>query len=236
MNRRSLPVIEELGYSRTSMGEIVLRRRRSPSVKDEFVYEITLGGEMLMSSTVNTSERALATLTLDRLEERKAEVLVGGLGLGYTALAALEYSNVERVDVIELVQPVIDWHREKLFPAAAALADDRRCRLLQGDFFELASEETGRSYDAVLLDIDNAPDSLLHSQHGAFYEKEGLQKMSRLIKEGGVFGLWSACKPGDEFLKTLEEVFRSVNCQEIVFYNPHEGRMDSNRITTAFRN
>lgn len=112
MNKKLHPIIEELSFDTTPMGEIVLRRRRSPSVKDEFVYEITLDSQMLMSSTLNTSEQALATLTLDRLEKRKAEVLVGGLGLGYTALAALEYSNVERVDVIELLQPVIDWHQK----------------------------------------------------------------------------------------------------------------------------
>lgn len=234
MKERKLPAIEELGYGSTAMGEIVLRRRRLPSVKDEFVYEIILDGEMLMSSTVNTSERALATLALDRLEGREAEVLVGGLGLGYTAAAALAYSSVRRVDVIELLQPVIDWHRERLFPESSVLAGDPRCRLVQGDFFEIAAVRGGARYDAVLLDIDHSPDSLLHPRHAAFYGREGLKKLSRLIKEGGVFGLWSADKPPDDFLKTLEEVFSSVNCREVGFHNPHEGRGDSNWITTAW--
>lgn len=233
MQEHKTPTIEELGYGETSMGEIVLRRRRSPSVKDELVYEITLDGEMLMSSTVNTSERALSELSLDRLGGRQAEVLVGGLGLGFTAAAALEYSNVRRVDVVELLQPVIDWHHERLFPGLT-LAGDPRCRLLHGDFFRMVAEN-GPPYDAVLLDIDHSPDSLLHSRHSAFYGREGLLKLSRRMKEGGVFGLWSADEPGNGFLNDMKKVFRSVECREVDFYNPHEGRGDSNWIITGLR-
>ncbi len=235
MNSRSVPIVEELGYSTTSMGELVLRRRRSPSVEDEFVYEITIDGEMLMSSTVNTSERALATLALDRLDRKGAQVLVGGLGLGYTAVAALEHPNAERVVVVEILQPVIDWHRSGLVPAASGLADHPRCRLVQGDFFELVDEADGPAYDAVLLDIDHAPDALLHRSHGGFYRNGGLRRLSGLITDGGVFGLWSAWKPPAWFLRSLEEVFADTRCQEVGFYNPHEGLEDSNWITTAAR-
>ncbi len=235
MNSRSVPIVEELGYDRTSMGELVLRRRRSPSVDDEFVYEITVDGEMLMSSTVNTSERALATLALDGLEGRREQVLVGGLGLGYTAAAVLEYPDVERVVVIEILQPVIDWHQRGLVPAARVLTEDPRCTLVRGDFFDLALQGDGQAYNAVLLDIDHAPDALLHPRHEGLYRREGLRKLSRLVAEGGVFGLWSAWKPPAGFLGSLEEVFSAVCCNEVVFYNPHTGLEDSNWITTASR-
>ncbi len=66
----------------------MLRRRRSPSVPDELVYEVAFDHEMLMSSSVNTSERALATLVLDGRKDKLLDVLIGGLGLGYTVAAA----------------------------------------------------------------------------------------------------------------------------------------------------
>ncbi len=86
----AMKTIEELDYQKTPLGELVLRRRRSPSVPDEPVYEVKLGDEMLMSSSVNVSERALATLALDQWGDGPCDVLVGGLGLGYTAAAALD--------------------------------------------------------------------------------------------------------------------------------------------------
>jgi len=102
--------IEELDHRQTPMGELVLRRRRSASVPDEPVYEVKLDDEMLMSSTVNASERALARLTLERRSDEPCDVLVGGLGLGYTAAAALEFACVRRLVVVELLTPVIAWH------------------------------------------------------------------------------------------------------------------------------
>jgi hypothetical protein len=82
--------LEELDYHQTPLGELILRRRLSPSAPGEPVYEVKLNDEMLMSSVVNASERAMARLALELLADRPCDVLVGGLGLGYTAAAALE--------------------------------------------------------------------------------------------------------------------------------------------------
>ncbi len=225
--------IEELGYGRTDMGELVLRSRMSPSVRD-MVYEITINGEMLMSSAVNTSERALATLALDGLPGGELKVLVGGLGLGCTAAAVLEYQRVSGVVVVELFKPVIHWHNKGLVPAASGLVGDPRCSFLQGDFFEFVKTPSpAAKYDAILLDIDHAPDSLLHSRHGDFYGKEGLRGVSRLLKPGGVFALWSAWRPGEGFLENLRSVFPSVACHDVKFYNPHISSMDTNCIIVS---
>lgn len=230
MNPGTPPSIEELGYGETVMGELVLRRRMSPSVRD-MVYEITIDGEMLMSSTVNSSERALATLALDALPEKPLEVLVGGLGLGCTAAAVLEYPLVSRLMVVELFEPVIKWHLRGLVPAASGLVDDPRCSFLQGDFFEFVKAPGSEGgYDAVLVDIDHSPDSLLHARHGGFYEQEGLRGVARLLKPGGLFALWSAWRPEEDFLQTLRDVFSRVNCHDVRFYNPHISSMDTNCI------
>ncbi len=228
------PLFEELDYQPTPLGDLVLRRRRSPSVADAWVYEVTLAGEMLMSSTVNASERALAQLALEALGDRPVEVLVGGLGLGYTAGAALEHANVQRLVVVELLAPVIDWHRRRLVPLAEKLIDDPRCSLVEGDFFEhVGPGSSAGPYDAILLDIDHAPDCWLHDRHGDFYTADRLAALAAHLRPGGVFGLWSAWAPPPEFLATLAEAFPRVQPHEVPFFNPHVNEMDANWVILA---
>lgn len=229
--------IEELDCRETPMGELVLRRRRSPSVPDEPVYEVKLDDEMLMSSSVNASERALARLTLGRWRGESCDVLVGGLGLGYTAAEALEFAFVRRVMVVELLVPVIDWHLSRLVPIAGALLDDPRCTLVEGDFFKLvapgapAGDEA--SYDAILLDIDHSPESWLQPRHGGFYTAGGLRGVSQHLRPGGVFGLWSASEPSREFLDLITRTLPRVQSDEVSFFNPHLGETDSNWVVVA---
>ncbi len=229
-------VFEELDYQETALGELVLRRRRAPSVSDEWVYEVTLDHEMLMSSTVNVSERALARLALECKGSQPCDVLVGGLGLGYTAVAALEYQNVKRVAVVELLAPVITWHRNRLVPMAGKLIDDPRCCIVEGDFFaHVGAEPSTRQprYDVVLLDIDHSPDCLLQERHAAFYVATGLRDLADRLRPGGIFGLWSAWRPSAEFIDTLANVFPCVHCREVGFFNPHISEADSNWIVLA---
>lgn len=227
-------LFEELDYQKTAIGELVLRRRSSPALDDEIIYEVTIDGEMLMSSTVNVSERALARLALEGRDDRSLDVLVGGLGLGWTAVAALEYPNVSKLVVVELLAPVIAWHCQRLIPLAGTLLDDPRCALVEGDFFEhVAQQPSEQLYDAILLDIDHAPDCLLEEANGTFYSSDGLQGLARCLRPGGVFALWSAWKPHDEFLDRLGGVFPTVRNHEVSFFNPHVNEQDSNWVIVA---
>lgn len=229
-----MKAFEELDYQQTPLGEISLRRRVSPSVPDEPVYEVKVGNELLMSSAVNASEKALARLALERLVDRPCDVLVGGLGLGYTAAAALEFANVRRLVVVEFLEPVIAWHRRRLVPAAAGLLDDPRCSLVQGDFFaRMAESEPDETFDAILVDIDHAPDALLRASHGDFYTAEGLTGMRRHLRDGGLFGLWSASEPPGAFLDNLGDAGFQVDVHEVPFQNPHLGIEDINWIVLA---
>src|SRR5687768_10052354 len=131
-----------------------------------------------MSSLFTESEQQLATLGLSSLEG-ELDVVVGGLGLGYTAAEVLKNKMVTRLLVIDLFQPVIDWHQAGLVPLGNELTKDRRCELRQGDFFELA--RTGfdkgapdRKFDAVLLDIDHSPEHYLDQTNESLYTSEGL--------------------------------------------------------------
>ena len=103
--------IKELGFQNTPLGELTLRRRPEPRLNNQEVFEVKLGDEYLMSSLFTESERQLATLGLAPLAG-KLDVVIGGLGLGYTAAEALKNENVDRLLVIDLFQAVIDWHNE----------------------------------------------------------------------------------------------------------------------------
>lgn len=202
------------------MGEISLRRRREP-VLDVDVYEVQLNDEFLMSSLFTASETELAHLGVGGHEADDLDVLVGGLGLGYTAVAALSEPRVRALTVVEAIAPVIDWHRRDLLPATVGLAADPRCRLVHDDFFALVAEERSEAtYDVLLLDIDHTPDHVLNARHAAFYTVDGLSRLASLLKPDGVFALWSDDPPAAGFLAILGEVFATTASQVVTFPNP----------------
>lgn len=219
---------EELDFRPTPLGDLMLRRRRMPQFGDLDIYEVKLGETFLMSSMFHEAERQLATLGLAEVAGDALDVVVGGLGLGYTAFAALEDPRVKALTVVDYLEAVIEWHRLGLVPLGAALTADKRCRLLHEDFFALA-REVGRSFDpehpekkhdAILLDIDHTPSNVLHQTNTRFYTAEGLGEASEHLKPGGVFALWADGEPEDGFTQRLASVFDSAASHTIRFPNP----------------
>ncbi len=234
----SLPRFEELAWRETPMGEISLRRRRDPQL-DVDVFEVKLGDEFLMSSLFTVAEVELSRLGLAALPDRPLDVVVGGLGLGYTARTALEDRRVRSLTVVEALGEVVDWHRRDLLPDTVGLAGDQRVRLLEGDFFALAAgdgfdpEQPGRRFDAVLLDVDHSPRHVLHLSHAPFYTADGLRALRRLVVDDGVFALWSDDPPDDEFLAVLREVLADVEAHVVEFANPLTRGTSANTVYVA---
>ena len=165
----------ELDFRKTPLGDLSLRRRRVRALDDLEVFEVKLGDAFLMSSLFHEVEVALANLGLAALDPGPWDVVVGGLGLGYTAVAALKHATVRELIVVDALDAVIDWHQRSLVPLGPTLIGDPRCRLIHGDFFAMAASTTGfdpaqpgRRFHAVLLDIDHSPRNLLHPRHGTF--------------------------------------------------------------------
>jgi hypothetical protein len=158
---------EELDYQRTALGELILRRRRALGVGGREIFEVKLNDEYLMSSLFHEGEVALTDLGLAELTGEGWDVVVGGLGLGYTAAAALKYDQVARMIVVEALAPVIEWHQRELVPNGTLLSEDARCHYYHEDFFALARssgfdpDDPGHLFDAILLDIDHTPGALL---------------------------------------------------------------------------
>ena len=226
---------EELAWAQTALGEISLRRRVEPTLGVD-VHEVKLGDEFLMSSLFTASEVALARLGLAALTAPPAhadgrtepgwDVMVGGLGLGYTARTVLEDDRVASLTVVETLAEVIAWHVDGLLPGGAELTGDRRTRLLHGDFFALARADAGldpgapgRQFDAVLVDIDHTPEHLLHPSHGDLYSPAGLRRVARWLRPGGVFGLWSDDPPHPRVEALLTGVFPVTSSHVVDFPN-----------------
>ncbi|MEQ9111102.1 MAG: spermidine synthase [Rhodospirillaceae bacterium] len=230
---------KEIDCRDTPIGVISLRQRRE-SALDVDVLEIKLDDTFLMSSLFTASEIALANLGLADLPSGGGDVVIGGLGLGYTAAAALDHPTVKSVIVIDALEAVIDWHRSGLLPLGAQLTTDKRCRFRQADFFELAASADGfdteivqRKFDAILVDIDHSPEFLLAQQNASFYTAEGLTKLLRHLRPEGVFGLWSNDLPSATFVTHLQDVFGSARAEEVTFPNPLQGNTFTQTIYIA---
>ncbi|HEY9267244.1 MAG TPA: spermidine synthase [Mycobacterium sp.] len=217
---------EELGWQQTPMGVLSLRRRFDLSVRAD-VYEVKLDDEYVMTSLFTVAERELARLGLARTHGSDLDVIVGGLGLGYTAREALKSNRIRSLTVVEFSEAVIDWHERDLLPDTAGLASDSRIAFVRADFFAAAMSadgfdpaNPGRTYDAILLDIDHSPRHVLNDPHAAFYTCDGIHAASVHLAPGGTFAMWSDDAPDDEFCATLESVFTDVEAQRIWFENP----------------
>ena len=142
--------------------------------------ELIVNGAFAMDSAEISTEVALA-----RVAGRPgAFVLVGGLGLGVTAAELLRL-GAAGVDVVEIEQCLVDWARTGVTPTLGALAADPRVRLLS------AGELDGStSWDAILLDVDNGPDFLIHPANARLYAGGMLAAAAAMLRPGGVLAIW----------------------------------------------
>ncbi len=217
---------EELDYQITPLGPLALRRRRQLKLKKD-VVEVILGDEHLMSDLFTVSEEALSSLALAELSGEAHNILIGGLGLGYTAAAVLDNPTVAAVTVIEYLAPVIGWHQQGILPLGKRVISDPRCQLVEADFFAkvaanvgFGSSPEGQFYDGVLVDIDHSPEFLLNPSHSDFYRPKGLKNLALNLNPGGVFGLWSNDRPDPLFVKRLQSVFSHAWAESVLFTNP----------------
>ena len=233
---------EELDYQNSVLGELILRRRKIPMLENAIVHEVILNGEFLMSSLFHAAEDALADLGIAACTERSLDIVIGGLGLGYTAVAALAYPKVRSITVVEMLEPVIRWHHAGLLPVGTQVADDDRVHFVQGDFFTLATGDRGfdpvtsdQQYHAILLDIDHTPTHWLHPRNAGFYSKDGLRKLTKYLLPSGIFAMWSDGAADAAFLNLLREIFAHTDAHTITFPNPIQMRESSSTIYVARR-
>jgi len=242
MSLRKLAIVnfQELDYRSTPMGLLTLRRRKEITLGID-IYEIKLDEDFLMSSLFTVAEVALANLGLAELSEPEVDVVVGGLGLGYTARTVLEHSKVRELLIVDTMREVIEWHQQGLLPLGEQLTSDPRCRFVHGDFFAMSAsrskgfdpENRRRRYHAILLDVDHSPRDVLHFSHAPFYEADGLRRLTSHLLPGGVFALWSNEPPDEQFHVALSEVFAYYETHVVTFSNPIQHRDEANTVYVA---
>ena len=231
-------LFEEIDSQASPLGQISLRRRRMPAFGERDIYEVKLGEEFLMSSMFVDAEEALSTLGLAAVKGDKLSVVVGGLGLGYTAVAALKDQRIEELLVVDALNTVIDWHKEELVPLGKILNADQRNRYVLGSFFDLATDpsmgfdasQQAKKFDAILLDIDHSPTEFLNAANASFYTTENLAIMAEQLKPMGVFAMWSQNLPEATFETLLKTVFGSVESHVVSFFNPFQNCESTNSV------
>ncbi len=178
-------------------------------------FMIVLGGNELMSSRMSGSEEALALMTCERLRGRNApHLLIGGYGMGFTLRAALGALGPQaRATVAELVPEIFDWARGPMAALTAGCLDDPRVALIVDDVADVIRAKS-KSYDAVLLDVDNGPEGLSRAENDRLYSAGGLAAAKAALKPGGVLAIWSA-GPDTSFTRRLRHVGFKVEEVEV---------------------
>jgi len=156
-------------------------------------YVIRLDGKDLMGSRMQGSEQELATLGCERAKTKQgAVVLVGGLGMGYTARTALDLLQPDATLVIsELMPIVVEWNKGPLGPLADHVLNDPRVKVVIGDVGALLRKSPA-AFDAMLLDIDNGPAAFTQSSNANLYDDNGLRAARAALKPGGIYAVWGA--------------------------------------------
>lgn len=188
------------------LGEVVLRRWDDGTDGAAPDFDLVVDGVFVMDTQDATSERVLASGALGALPAGRVglRVLVGGLGLGFTADAALADPRVARVEVVEIQPALVDWLRAGLVPQAVPVMSDPRLTVTVDDIVSAAGRWSEAAFDAILLDVDNGPDFLVAAPNARVYTAPFLARCARALAPDGVLAVWSA-EPDDALRVLLGE-------------------------------
>jgi len=204
----------ELGRASGDHGEVLLRRRGA-------VTELVVDGVFAMDDVDTSTERALATEALLRCPGGELRVLVGGLGLGWTAATVLADPRVAAVEVAELQPALVGWAAEGLLPGLPLLPATR-LTLRVADVADVLAGSP-QTFDAVLLDVDNGPAFLVHESNAGLYADAGLAAAVAALRPGGVLAIWSS-DPAPELADRLRTLPGTTDVEHVVLPVERDGR------------
>ena len=199
-------------------------------------FYLYLDDRQVMSTTLTHSELLLADIGCDFRERRtNPRILIGGLGLGYSLRRCLELTGKGSIiEVAELLPEIVRWNRECLGGLNDEVLDDPRTVIVEGDVHSCIREaaENSSRYDAILLDVDDGPSSLIQSQNAQIYRHEGLLAIKRALNPGGRAAFWTATEePG--LLRDLRRA--GFGTEEIPVAKHPRARRKNHRVYLAER-
>ena len=225
----NIETVETVARCDSPRGEVVLRRRIADG---RSVEELIINGAFAMDSRETSTERLLAELALPT--GRGQRVLIGGLGLGYT-VNAVSAQDVDAIDVVEIEPCLIEWAYQEVTATLAAAASEPRVRLHAMDIkrvLEGVVDEPVGLWDAIVLDVDNGPDFLIHDDNRALYTSTSLSAAYSQLAAGGTLAIW--CQhPAPQLRTVLEGIAPSV--REHVIDTSRGGRIFPHTIYTISR-
>ncbi len=177
-------------------------------------YTIRVGSSDLMSTRRFASEQALARIGCSDIPSATpANVLIGGLGFGYTLREVLALVGQKaRVTVAELIPKVVEWNANQAFPLAHEALKDSRVSVVQNDVFTVLQNNPA-TYDRILLDTDNGPAALSTESNGRLYTNAGLRVVKRALRPGGWVVVWSASEDPAFVRRLSQEGFEVEVCK-----------------------
>lgn len=197
----------EVARVESERGELVLRERREEG--GPAILELRANGAFVMDSAEFSSEEALASAALELVAEPR-DVLVGGLGLGFTMHRVLADPRVERCTVVEIEEALVTWMRDGTIPHGQAMLADERANPVVADVGLALAEAKDATYDLILLDVDNGPGYLVHPDNARLYQPPFLADCRRILRPSGALAVWSMDEAA-ELQQALGEVFDEVH-------------------------
>jgi len=197
----------EVARAESERGEVVLRERRDPDVGAgaSAVLELRVNGAFVMDTVETSSEKGLATLALEHVDHPR-NVVVGGLGLGFTMHEVLADHRVEKLVVVEVEEALVQWMRDGTVPHGPSYLADERVAIVTADIQIAMAEAAPTAYDLILLDVDNGPGYIVHEENESIYRGEFLMQARDCLRRGGALVIWSAAESAD-LRREMNEAF-----------------------------
>jgi spermidine synthase len=210
----------------TPHGELQLQQLAQTDEKGHPVYEVIFNGIFLIASYNKLSEKAVAALAIEPLASKRGalRVLIGGLGIGYSLCAALDYESVREVDVVEIEEHIIRWAMGLFRKHNGNACSDPRVSIIQMDLGDYILQ-TDKAYDAIIVDVDNGPTWLALEGNKRLYEGPSLRGFKARLKDRGVLTVWAAQR-SEEFQNRLERVFGRAELITVQDVDGHGRQID----------
>lgn len=185
------------------------------NIKGERELEMVIDGVFIMASYNHLSSELLIRNAMKHFQSSNSiDVLVGGLGMGFTVKEACLYPDIEHVDVVEIQPAIVKWNKEYLYNYNDRCLEDDRVNIIVDDFYDYVTS-TNKKYDIVSMDIDNGPMMLVKANNERVYNLSFFEKVKEIMKPGGIFVIWS-CNQEPGLLEQTRQVFNKCYMEEVI--------------------
>ncbi|MBO8128418.1 MAG: hypothetical protein H0Z39_04355 [Peptococcaceae bacterium] len=178
-------------------------------------YEMIINGVFIMASYNYLSSELLVREAMKRIKSKDyVNILIGGLGMGFTVKEACSFSNVSNIDVVEIEPTIAEWNKSYFSDSNQNCLDDERVNVIIKDFYEYVMN-TRNLYDIISMDIDNGPALLVREGNRRVYSTSFFRRVKEIMKPGAVFVIWSG-NYDQNLVKQTKEVFLNCDVEEVI--------------------